>query len=322
MEIYRTPDERFAELPGYPFAPRYTEVDGLRVHHVEAGPPDGEVVLLLHGEPTWSYLYRKMIPILAEAGLRAVAPDLPGFGRSDKPTEPTAYTYSGHLAWLREWIELRELAEITLVGQDWGSLLGLRLLGERPELFRRVVVANGFLPTGENRLPPAFRLWRLFARWTPVFPISMVVRFGCRQKVAREVCAAYDAPFPSRASKAGARAFPRLVPVRADDPEAVANRSAWETLRRFDRPFLTAFATGDPIFAGADRVLRKRIPGAAGQPHVRIPGAGHFIQEDRGEELAHVVADFVSRTAWPETRASRALGSRPFPTRGPEADPR
>ena len=299
MPVFRTPDERFAGLPDFPFAPRYTEVQGLRMHHVEAGPFGADPVLMLHGEPTWSFLYRKMIPVLAAAGHRAIAPDLVGFGRSDKPTSTADYTYARHVSWVAEWIERNELRRITLVGQDWGSLIGLRLAGEHPDWFDRVVIANGFLPTGEGRLPAVFKVWQAFARWSPVFPISLIVRAGCAQGLAPEVRAAYGAPFPTRASRAGARAFPRIMPTAAEDPEAAANRAAWTALESFRKPFLTAFATGDPIFRGLDRVLQQRIPGAAGQPHTRIRGAGHFIQEDRGEELARVIADWIASTPSP-----------------------
>lgn len=296
-DAYRTPDSRFSRLPGYDFDPHYTTVAGLRMHHVEAGPADGEPVLLLHGEPTWSFLYRKMIPVIAAAGHRVLAPDLPGFGRSDKPLRRRDYSYSGHVAWVAEWIRENGLRDITLVAQDWGSLIGLRLVGERPELFRRVVIANGGLPTGEERLGLVFRLWQAFARWSPVFPVRAIVRAGCARAVSREVLAAYAAPYPTRRSKTGARAFPRLVPTAPDDPEAVANRRAWGGLREWRKPFLTAFGTADPIFRGFDRVLQDRIPGAAGQPHRRIRGAGHFIQEDQGEELAGIIVDFMAATS-------------------------
>jgi haloalkane dehalogenase len=298
-KVYRTPDERFVNLPGYPFAPRYVEVAGYRMHYVEEGPLDAAPVLLLHGEPTWSYLYRKMIPILAPAGNRVLAPDLIGFGRSDKPTLRENYSYAGHVAWMAEWMERLDLHDITLVVQDWGSLIGLRLLAEHPERFSRVVVANGFLPTGEGSPSSAFRLWQTFARWTPVFPVSRIVQLGCASKLSREVRAAYDAPFPNRPSKAGARAFPLLVPTTFEDPASAANIAAWETLRAWEKPFLTAFATDDPIFGKLDRVLQEQIPGAKGQPHTRIRGAGHFIQEDKGEELAEVVLDFIEKTSKP-----------------------
>jgi haloalkane dehalogenase len=297
VDVLRTPDERFSDLPGFPFEPRYTEIDGLRMHHVEEGPPEADPLLLLHGEPTWSYLYRKMIPPLAEAGHRVLAPDLVGFGRSDKPARREDYTYARHVAWVRAWIEAQGLRRITLVGQDWGSLIGLRLVAELPDRFARVVIANGYLPAGD--LPPslAYRLWRQFARWSPWFPVSRVVQVGSASRLSSEVRAAYDAPFPGRKYKAGARAFPLIVPLYPDDPEVAANRRAWEVLERWEKPFLTAFASGDPIFRGSDRVLQRRIPGAAGQPHTTIRRAGHFIQEDQGEELARVVADFIARTS-------------------------
>ncbi|HEV2149244.1 MAG TPA: haloalkane dehalogenase [Longimicrobiaceae bacterium] len=296
MRILRTPEERFADLPDYPFAPRYTEVDGLRIHHVEEGPADADPVLLLHGEPTWSYLYRRMIPVLAAAGHRAVAPDLVGFGRSDKPAERSAYSYDRHVEWIKAWIAARDLRRITLVGQDWGSLIGLRLVAELPDRFARVVIGNGFLPAGERRAPFVFRVWKAFARWSPWFPIGRIVQAGSATRLPPEVIAAYDAPFPSAEHKAGARMFPLLVPLTPDHPATPANRRAWEVLERWDRPFLTAFSDLDPIFRGADRVLQRRIPGAAGQPHTTIRGAGHFLQEDRGPEFARVIADFIART--------------------------
>lgn len=292
--IVRTPEERFANLPGYPYAPRYTIVGGLRIHHVEEGPASADPVLLLHGEPTWSYLYRKMIPVLARAGHRAIAPDLVGFGRSDKPAERSAYSYAGHVAWMAQWLEQNDLRNITLVGQDWGSLIGLRLAAEHPGRFARIVIANGFLPEGKGRLPLVFRLWQGFARWSPLFPVSAIVRAGCARRPAPEVLAAYAAPFPDQRSMAGARVFPLLVPTRPADPAVPANRRAWEVLQHWEKPFLTVFGDRDPIFRGADRVLQRRIPGAAGQPHRVLRGAGHFIQEDKGEELAEIIVAFLA----------------------------
>jgi len=293
VRALRTPDARFDRLPDFPFAPRYTEVDGLRMHHVEAGPPDADPVVLLHGEPTWSYLYRKMIPPLAEAGHRVLAPDLIGFGRSDKPARRGDYTYARHVAWVRAWIEAQGLERVTVVVQDWGSLIGLRLVAELPERFARVVVANGFLPAGGGA-PLAYWLWQQFARWSPWFPIGRIVQVGSVTRLPPAVRAAYDAPFPGARYKAGARAFPVIVPF-GNDPEVAVNRRAWDVLERWEKPFLTAFASGDPIFRGMDRALQARIPGAAGQPHTTVRRAGHFIQEDQGEELARIVADFIAR---------------------------
>ena len=292
MKTLRTPDARFEGLPDYPFEPRYTEIDGLRIHHVEAGT--GPVVLMLHGEPTWSYLYRKMIPPLAEAGFRAVAPDLVGFGRSDKPAATADYTYARHVAWMWRWIEANDLEEIILFAQDWGSLIGLRLAAEHDERFSRIVIGNGFLPTADRKAPLAFRVWRAFARYSPIFPIGRIVAVGSYSKVPREVIAAYDAPFPGGAYKAGARAFPRLVPTDPDDPAVPANRAAWQKLGEWRKPFLTAFGKRDPILGWADRLLQRHIPGAQGQPHRELQQAGHFVQEDAGPELARIIIEWSS----------------------------
>lgn len=295
MKILRTPDERFAGLSDFPYEPRYTEIGELRMAHVEAG--EGPVVLMLHGEPTWSFLYRKMIPPIATAGFRAIAPDLVGFGRSDKPAALTDYSYAGHVEWVRQWLEANELTGITLFCQDWGSLIGLRLVAEHPERFDRVVVANGMLPTAERRAPRAFRIWRAFARYSPMFPIGRIVQVGSVSRLPAEVLAAYDAPFPTTAYKAGARAFPKLVPTEPDDPAVPANRAAWQALGRWDKPFLTAFGKKDPILGWADRLLQRQVPGAADRPHQELPNAGHFVQEDAGPELARIVVDFARATA-------------------------
>jgi haloalkane dehalogenase len=298
VEVLRTPDERFARLPDFPFEPRYVDVpDGsggsLRVHYIDEGPRRTPPVLLMHGEPSWSFLYRKMIPVLVEAGLRAVAPDLVGCGRSDKPVSRDDYTYQRHVDWMAAFLESVDLTGATLVGQDWGGLIGLRLVAEQPERFARVVAANTFLPTGERDPGDAFRAWQRFSQETPVFDVGRIVNRGCTTDLDAEVIAAYDAPFPSEEFKAGVRQFPLLVPTTPDDPASLANRRAWSALRAWTKPFLTAFSDQDPVTAGADRVLRAEIPGCQGQPHTTIEGAGHFLQEDRGEQLAAVVAAFV-----------------------------
>jgi len=293
MTVLRTPDERFHDLPDFPFEPRYAEVDGLRVHYVDEGPRDGRVVLMLHGEPSWCFLYRKMIPVFARAGLRAIAPDLVGFGRSDKPAEPEAYTYARHVAWMKAFLDALDLRDVTLVAQDWGSLIGLRLAMENQERFARIVIANGFLPTADRRVPRAFRLWRAFSRHSPVFPVGRIVASGCVTKLSPRVRAAYDAPFPSRAYKAGARVFPSLVPTDARDPAVPANRAAWDALGRWDKPFLTLFGKNDPILGRADAPLQAHVPGAKGQPHERFWG-GHFVQEDRGDYLAEKIVAWLS----------------------------
>lgn len=293
MKVLRTPEARFDGLPDFPFAPQYTEVDGLRVHHVDEGPGDAPVVLLMHGEPTWSYLYRKMIPVLTHAGYRAVAPDLVGFGRSDKPARKSDYSYQRHVDWMAQWLEGLDLRGITLVGQDWGSLIGLRLAVEHESRFDRIVMANGALPTGDERLPRVFKVWRAFSQYSPWFPVGRIVQAGSRQPVPRSVRAAYDAPFPSGRYKAGARAFPALVPASPSDPASNANRAAWKKLERWEKPFLCVYATGDPIMRAMYDVFRERVPGARGQPHSLVRGAGHFIQEDRGEELARRIVDWL-----------------------------
>ncbi|MFD2090859.1 haloalkane dehalogenase [Blastococcus deserti] len=298
VEALRTPDERFADLPEFPYEPRYVEVDGgLRVAVVEDGPADGETVLLLHGEPSWSLLYRRMIPVLTGAGLRVVAPDLVGFGRSDKPVDRADYTYARHVAWMREaLLDRLGLRDVTLVGQDWGGLIGLRLVAEHPHRFARVVVANTGLPTGDQPMSEAFLAWQRFSQESPRFEIGRVVSNGCTTPPAPEVVAAYDAPFPDDRYKAGARTFPSLVPTSPDDPAAAANRAAWDVLTHWDKPFLTAFSDGDPITRGGDRVFQRLVPGAQGMPHVTLAGGGHFLQEDVGPELAQVVVDLVAAT--------------------------
>jgi haloalkane dehalogenase len=299
MKTLRTPDEHFADLPGYDFEPHYADIaDGeggtLRVHYLREGDPAAPVVLLLHGEPSWSYLYRKMIPVLTGAGLQIVAPDLVGFGRSDKPSGRADYSYARHVEWMRELLfDVLDLHDITLVGQDWGGLIGLRLVGEHPERFARVVAANTFLPTGDTNPGEAFFNWQRFSQEVEVFPTGFIVNSGCLSDLSPEVVAAYDAPFPDESYKAGARAFPLLVPSQPDDPAHDDNVAAWVGLAAFERPFLTAFSDSDPITAGAHRTLQQRIAGAQGQPHTTIVGAAHFLQEDQGEELARVVAEFV-----------------------------
>jgi haloalkane dehalogenase len=295
MDAVRTPDDRFAGLPGFDFAPHWLDVDGLRVHYLDEGPRDAAPVLLMHGEPSWSYLYRTMIPVLAAAGHRCIAPDLVGFGRSDKPVRREDYTYQRHVDWMRAVLLGLDVQRATLVCQDWGGLIGLRLLAEHPERFARAVAANTALPTGGDPVPPAFERWRQFSQETPVFPVGAIVQMGCTSSLPAEVVAAYDAPFPDETYKAGARQFPLLVPITPDDPAADANRRAWASLGRFTKPFLTAFSDADPVTAGADVPLRERIPGAQGQPHTTIRGAGHFLQEDAGPALARVVADFIAR---------------------------
>lgn len=298
MKILRTPDERFVDLPDFAFEPHYLEIEAgeerLRIHYLDEGPGDGEPVLMLHGEPSWSFLYRSMVPPCAER-FRVLVPDLIGFGRSDKPSRISDYSYASHLSWLTAWFEGLGLTGVTLVAQDWGSLLGLRMVAAMPDRFARVVIANGFLPTGSPKAPTAFLIWRFFARWSPWFPISRIVDAGSFRKLSDAERRAYEAPFPKAAFKAGARAFPRLVPTRPEDPEAVANRQAWEVLSAWQKPFLTAFSNGDPIMRGGDRYFQKKVPGARSLTHKTLVG-GHFLQEDSGFQLAAAICDLLAKT--------------------------
>ncbi len=306
MNVLRTPDERFHDLPDFPYTPRYLEVPfgdtPLRLAYLDEATDatkSAPVVLMLHGEPSWSFLYRKVLRVVVAAGLRAVVPDLVGFGRSDKPAERTDYTYARHVASLAAFLRALDLRNVTLLCQDWGGLLGLRLVAEHAERFDAVVAANTFLPTGDQRPHDAFFAWQRFSQAAPELPVGMIVSSGCAVPLTPEVIAAYDAPFPDESFKAGARQFPLLVPTTPDDPAADANRRAWAVLSRMEKPFLTAFGDSDPITKGADLALQAKIPGAAGQAHTTLAKAGHFLQEDRGEELGRVVVDFVERRLRP-----------------------
>ena len=305
MKVLRTPDERFDALPDFPFAPRYHEVtnagsDGdttLRVHYVDEGPRVAAPILLLHGEPTWSYLYRRMIPPLVAAGHRVVAPDLVGFGRSDKPAEQRDYTYARHVSWMAQLLfDHLHLRNVTMFGQDWGGLIGLRLLAAEPERFARVVMSNTGLPTGERPLSKAFLAWQKFSQTAPDFPIGALVNGGSQRTLTDAEIAAYDAPFPSDDYKSGARILPSLVPTSPDDPSHHDNVEAWAVLEHFERPLLCCFGDSDPITKGGDEIFIRRVPGAAGRPHVNVAGGGHFIQEDKGGELAAIIDDFIRQT--------------------------
>jgi haloalkane dehalogenase len=294
MKVLRTPEERFADLPGFDYPARYADVGGLRLAYTEAGPPDGEPVLLLHGEPSWSFLYRKVMPVLADAGLRAIAADLVGFGRSDKPAEIADHSYAQHVEWIRALaFDRLNLHGLTLVGQDWGGLIGLRLVAEYPDRFSRVVAANTGLPTGDQPMPDVWLRFREVVRTAPALSVSRLVQSGCQQRLAPEVLAAYEAPFPDPTFAAAVRAMPNLVPATPDDPAAEANRSAWRRLSVWDKPFLVAFSDRDPITGGMAPIFERAIPGAAGIEHPVISGAGHFLQEDAGERLGAVIADFI-----------------------------
>ncbi|MBV9953189.1 MAG: haloalkane dehalogenase, partial [Acidimicrobiia bacterium] len=268
----------------------------LRVHFVDEGPSSAAPVLLMHGEPSWSYLYRHMIPPLVEAGHRVVAPDLVGFGRSDKPAALSDYTYARHVAWMSSLLfDSLDLHDITFFGQDWGGLVGLRLVAADPDRYARVVIGNTGLPTGHGPASKAFLAWQLYSQETPVLEIGKLVSGGCARDLSPEEVAAYDAPFPDDTYKAGARIFPTLVPTSAEDPASKDNEIAWSVLSRFERPFVLAYSDGDPITAGGDAPFRAKVPGAQGAPHTTIEGAGHFLQEDKPAELARVISDAIAR---------------------------
>jgi haloalkane dehalogenase len=297
MRVLRTPEERFASLPDFGYEPRYADVGGLRLAYVEAGPPDGEPVLLLHGEPSWSFLYRKVIPVLAGAGLRAIAADLIGFGRSDKPAEIADHSYASHVEWVRAFaFDALGLHGVTMVGQDWGGLIGLRLVAEHPDRFARVVAANTGLPTGDQPMPDVWLRFRDVVRTAPTLSVSRLVRSGCQTTPPPDVLAAYDAPFPDPSYAAAVRAMPDLVPATPDNPASAANRAAWLQLAEWDKPFLVAFSDRDPITGAMAPVLKRAVPGAAGRRHPVLEGAGHFLQEDAGEELGTIIADFIRST--------------------------
>ncbi len=283
MKVLRTPDSAFAAIDDFPFAPNYVEIadpsDGtpLRVHYVDEGPRDAPVVLMMHGEPSWSYLYRNMIGPVVAAGFRVVAPDLIGFGKSDKPTKKTDYSYARHVGWMRQWIEAVDLSNMTLVCQDWGSLIGLRLVAEMPDRFTSVVLSNGGLPEG-GPPPRAFAIWRAFSKWSPFFPIGRIVNAGAKRALSAAEIAAYDAPFPDSSYKAGARIFPSFVPFE-NNVAIPDQKRAWEVFEKWDKPFLCCFSDGDPVTRGGESRFIGRVPGTAGQPHCTLKG-GHFIQEN------------------------------------------
>jgi len=302
MEILRTPDERFAGLPDFPFEPHYAEIpdeDGgtLRVHYLDEGPAEAAPVLLMHGEPSWGYLYRHMIPPLAAAGHRVVVPDQVGFGRSDKPARMSDYTYARHVAWMSSLVfDHLDLTAVTFFGQDWGGLIGLRLVTARPDRFERIVLANTGLPTGDPPPGAAFMAWQKFSQESPEFPIGQLIDRATVSALSAEEIAAYDAPFPDDSYKAGARIWPSLVVTSPDGPEAAENRAAWEVLEQWDKPLLCCFSDQDPVTKGGDKPFRKLVPGAQGQPHRTLEGGGHFLQEDVGPELARIIDELVAGT--------------------------
>ncbi|MBP6363121.1 MAG: haloalkane dehalogenase [Novosphingobium sp.] len=298
MKVLRTPDAAFAGIADFPFAPHYLEItdpdDGtkLRVHYVDEGPRDAPIVLMMHGEPSWCYLYRHMIAPIVAAGFRVVAPDLIGFGRSDKPIKRTDYSYARHVGWMRQLVEALDLKRITLVCQDWGSLIGLRLVAEMPDRFASVALSNGGLPEG-GKAPPAFAIWRAFSKWSPIFPIGRIVNAGAKRALSKAEIAAYDAPFPDSSYKAGARIFPSFVPF--EDNVAVRDQKrAWQVLEKWNKPFLCCFSDGDPITRGGESRFIGRIPGTDGQPHRTLKG-GHFVQENDPQGFVQAILEIAGK---------------------------
>lgn len=285
-EFLRTPDERFENLPNFAFEPKYADIDGLRMAYIDEGPTDGRVILLMHGEPTWSFLYRRMIPPLVEAGFRCVAPDLIGFGRSDKPVDRSAYTYTGHVSWMHSFMDAIELPVATLFAQDWGGLIGLRLVAEAPDRFERVAIGNTGLPVGTS-LGAGFDMWLAASQNMEFMDCGALMQ---RATAARELTEAemdaYRAPFPDEAHMAGAREFPKLVPITPEHDGVADNLAAWKVLERWDKPFITLACPGDPVLGQLHHEFIERVPGAAGQPHQEFAPGGHFIQDDRGEDIA------------------------------------
>ena len=295
MNVIRTPDERFENLLGFPFTPHYVEVNGLRIHYVDEGK--GELILCLHGEPGWSFLYRKMIPPLA-ATHRVMAMDFVGFGRSDKYTDHHGYSFRMHRDTLVGFIEALDLQQITAVVQDWGGLIGLTVAAQLPQRFVRLVIMNTYLPAGET-LPEAFLRWRAFAeRVGTNLPVGRIIQGSTVSTIADDVLAGYEAPFPDARYKAGAAAWPSLVPIHPDDPGAAEMRAARQALSTWPKPALVMFSDGDPITRGGDAWFRRLIPTAREQPEITIKDAGHFLQEDKGEEIAQHISEFIRRTPW------------------------
>lgn len=297
MTVQRTPDLRFVDLPGYDFEPHYVELDDtdlghLRVHYLDEGPRDGPVILCMHGNPSWCYLYRKMLPVMVAAGYRVLAPDLVGFGRSDKPSHADDYSYAKHIAWMRDWLLALGVSNITLVAQDWGGLIGLRLLTAMPELFSAMSLANTGLPTGDQPMPEAFLKWAAWCAATNEFDAGLVVNEFGRGTLSDAEVDAYRAPFPDQSYLTHVKAFASLVPSAADNAESENNRQAWQQLMRWDKPVLLCFSNGDPVTGGGDKVFMKLVPGTRGQPHITLDG-GHFIQETRGEEWANAIVNWL-----------------------------
>jgi len=295
MPVVRTPDEHFSRLPDFSFTPHYIDVNGLRIHYVDEGK--GETMLCLHGEPSWSFLYRKMITPMSEKH-RVIAMDFVGFGRSDKFVEREAYTFNMHLDTLMGFIKAMDLEQITVVVQDWGGLIGLAAVAHMPEYFARLIIMNTFLPTGKSKPSEAFLAWRSYVENHPDLQIGRSILGGMAhpENITKEVVAAYEAPFPNIKYKAGAAMWPLLVPISPDNPASAEMQHAREILSKWDKPALVMFSDKDPITGGGDKFFRSLIPTAKDQPEIVIKDAGHFLQEEKGEEISQHIRDFIKRT--------------------------
>ncbi len=296
MKALRTPDERFENLPNYDFNPNYCDItDGLRLHYVDEGPREGRTILLMHGEPSWSYLYRFMIRQLSAAGFRVLAPDLIGFGKSDKPTETSDYTYARHVGWMQSWLDQMDVSDAVLFCQDWGGLIGLRLVADNPDRFAAVMAGNTGLPIGKGTPSEAFLKWQKYSQIVPVFPTGQILQGATVRELSDAEVAAYDAPYPDESYKAGARIFPALVPTDPSMDGVAENIEAWKVYKAWNKPFLTGFSDQDPVTKGGEQVFQKLVPGAAGQPHKILKGGGHFLQEDVHESLSEMLIELCAR---------------------------
>ena len=296
MKSLRTPDARFENLPDYDFAPQYCETgNDLRLHYVDVGAKNARTIILMHGEPSWSYLYRFMIKQLSEAGYRVLAPDLIGFGKSDKPTELSDYSYTAHVSWMQTWLDHVDVNDAVLFCQDWGGLIGLRLVTDNSDRFAAVMAGNTGLPIGKGTPSEAFLKWQKFSQAIPVFPTGQIIQGATIRELTSAEVAAYDAPYPDESYKAGARIFPALVPTDPSMTGVAENVEAWKVLRTWDKPFLTAFSDQDPVTKGGEKIFQKLIPGTQGQPHAILKGGGHFLQEDVHAELSEMLIALCAR---------------------------
>jgi haloalkane dehalogenase len=296
MELLRTPQERFVNLPDYPFQTHYIEIENIRVHYLDEGENEEEIILLMHGEPSWSFLYRHMVSILVDAGFRTLAPDLVGFGKSDKPKYKEDHSYANHVRWIDKWLNQLDLHNISLFCQDWGSLIGLRVAIANQDRFKRIVLSNGGLPTGESRMSEAFLQWQKSSQTSPDFEVGAIIQMGTVKDTPEDVLNAYRAPFPDDSFLAGPRVMPSLVPTSPNDPEHEPNNQALKQYKHWTKPFLTCFSDSDPITGGGDQLWQKIVPGAQGQHHTIVKGGGHFVQEDCGPELAEIIINFIQET--------------------------